>query len=504
MRKKYHLLLYTLIINLSVNSQTPSKDSVSITGHFYKLDNYNNSFLSRENFNRKLNYLFGQVAVGSSGGSDLANYATFEPLNGDFALNGYGLLSSQDNSARPVYVSLNIKAGLIGNNSTQLFNNSKLNTNSSLLMKLHFGLSRESISFLDDNRFTLNAKRDSLYKESLFKLQKVKANESSNQQQILLDSFKMNSLQNKLMSERKLLSDISDSARKYSGSASKSFDIFLDSSFKISNSIDQLITDSFKLSLKIDTVRVNRQLIHSPVHNTNESRYGQEQYLSVRDSYQQQIDSVEIKAPLQSAHFFWGTINIGFNRQKYYTYTDSLPYPNQISKQILDAFEIGLSGNFFWENFSRGNLFYASFGISRKKDNNTNELTPTEVNEEKDNDSGHVKRKITNKYNAFTEPIIEYTSWLSYVNLYYLWGKRDKSGIHLTQDFDIRRSQDVRLNTEFGYIFSFKDKKDSKTIINLETYIKFIDITNIQRNQSRFYSRNSIGVNVGLPFGYIF
>ena len=490
---------------LALNVQaahSQSRDTLVINGYPYTLINHNGQYLSDRNFNRMVNRTFGQVAVGTSGGPALTNYASADPINGQFAFNGFGSVSQKDTVAYPVYFSLSVHGNLIGTNSTELFTNSKLNTNAGAALKLHLGLSGRTISYLDNP--VLEGRRDNLLKESLFKLQRVAEVISFNKQQLAFERFSLQVVANNLRDLRKDLADVSDSAVYYRASTRGRFEKLVDTAMKISAKIEKRVVDSFNISRRLDTLITNQALIDSKVNGSIETRYGDQQYEVISRSYEQQIDSLELKAPLSKTHFFWETLTLAFNRHKYYTYTDSLVFSKRISKQILDAFEIGAALNFFWGNFNLGNLFYGNLGISRKKDNNTTDLATTEVAEETDSDSGQVKRKVVTKYNVFTEPVSEYTSWLMYLNAYYMWGKQNKSGIHLTQEVDFRESHSNRINSGLGYIFSFSDRKDNKVVINLEAYIKFLDIANAQKDKSRFYNRNIAGINIGLPFSYIF
>lgn len=504
----YSILLFPLffVTCMAYGQSFPKKvDSVQLQTKFYKLSIDTGSFLSPRNFSRTLNKLFGSVAVGADGGSGLSNNATFDPANGKFAFNGFGQLSSKDSAGWPVFMNLNINAGLQGSSVGELFNNSKLNTNVAVKLKIHVGTRRKSIFFFNEEKQALNNKRDSIFKESLYQLSLESIRINNIQVAIDRAVAKEKIINNKITSRevtRIRYAKLLASLNLVSNPDMDSLALYTDTLAKITNAQDTLRAELNKTGQSLVALRRDSALMVPS--KKGHSKYVRLKMYLAEKNLNNQIDTVELKATINAASFRWLTFNIGFSRQKYYTYDVTKAFDDRIDKQLLDAVDLGIFYNYFRQNFLEDRIFYGNIGISRVKDNNTADLSTTDISQETATSNGTgVTRKVTDKYSAYTDTIVEYKSWKVNANLYYLFGKRDKSGIHVFPEFEIRNGLDNVWNGGIGYIFSFKDKKDTKTLINLEAYIKFIDIGNVRRDASFFYNRNSIGVSVGLPFNFI-
>jgi len=506
--RMYSILLFPLFfVTCMAYGQSPlvRVDSVQLQNHYHTLSIDNTTFLSPRNFSRTLNKLFGSVAVGADGGSGLSNNATFDPANGKFAFNGFGQLSAKDSTGLPVFMNLNINAGLQGSSVGELFNNSKLNTNVAVKLKVHIGLGSKSIFFFDEEKQALNNKRDSIFRESLYQLRLASIRVNNIQTEIDRAVAKEKIIYNKISAleiTRLRYAQLLAKLNLVNNPDQDSLTLYSDTLAKITSAQDTLLAELNKTGQRLAALRSDAALMVPDA--TGYSQYVRSMMDQAERNLNNQIDTVELKATINAASFRWVTFNIGFSRQKYYTYDVTKAFDDRIDKQLLDAVDLGIFYNYFHQNFLNGRIIYGNIGISRVKDNNTADLSTTDISQETATSNGTgVTRKVTNKYSAYTDTIVEYNSWKINANLYYLFGNRDKSGVHVFPEFEIRNGLDNVWNGGIGYIFSFKDKKDTKTLINLEAYIKFIDIGNVRRDASFFYNRNSIGVSVGLPFNFI-
>lgn len=482
------------------------RDTVLIGKTPYVLKYDSAEFVSRKNLNRYVNRLFGQVAVGADNGADLTNYATFEPLNGSFSFNGFTQINKRTDTTNPVFMSMTFKGGLLNNNTMELFSNSKLNTDVSAQLKLHKGFNKKSITYLSDDQDTLSRRRDSILKKGILRLIKVRAHMEDMEAAIFNDSIRQCINTEKLKEKIAILVTVSNTLKMSGQIDADTKSKYTDSITKLRTDIQQMILDSFTIARNVESLRQELGLKAQRVNKSpyGESRYSQQHYLKVRKELQYEIDSLELKAPLKSARFTWATITLGISRKKFYTYSATKAFGEQIGKEQLDAPEVGLAIHHYSQDFLNGRIFYGNVGFSFSEKNNTALFSTIEVTDENNTSEGAITRKATNKYNAYTDNIFQYSSWLLYAHGYYLFGMESKSAIHLYPEFEIRVSEKSLWNFGVGYIFSFKDKKDGKSILNLEAFIKFIDMGNIQHADSKFYNRNTIGVSVGLPFNYIF
>jgi hypothetical protein len=497
------LLLCLVFCSFRLMAQAPTMtDSVVIGNVHYKLRVDTSKYLSYKNFKRYINNMFGQVAVGSYGGTDMANYATIEPMNGSFSFNGFGS-ATEETAAVPVFFSLNVKGRLLGNNTVALFDNSKLNTDASAQLKLHIGFPRKHISYLEDERITLLGKKDSLLKDALFQLEQVKNNMALNGGRIA--NAHKQELVNAGRQQQVQLQLNAAIAKRDAAYELDSIALYTDSCSRLQSRKDQLVLEAFRIGRKLDSLQSDAGLmgqVYDPL--SGEVVYSNRQYQRIKKALKAAIDTIETKASVASVGFFWGTVNLGFGRKKYYTYDSKLPFEDQISKRILDAVEIGGAVNYFYHAAESKRTFYGNLGLSRVRSNNIDDLSATQVDEVTQSAGGSTARTVKNSYSVYTDPVVEFKTWMYYLNLYYMWGKKDKCGLHVFPSYEDRQDLTNTWNAGFGYIFSFKDKKDNKTIINLEAFVKFLDIDNKAKADSRFYERNRIGVSVGVPFNFIF
>ncbi|MDX2046142.1 MAG: hypothetical protein SFU87_05120 [Chitinophagaceae bacterium] len=452
--------------------------------------------LSPKTFNYVFNKSFSKFATGQENSTPLSNFASFDPSNSRFLLNGFIPLKDSA-SKKPTFLSFKISGGLINGSATTLFSDKKLNTDVSIDLKYHFFFRpfSKQITYFTDEKYILKDKVEDIAKDSV--KQKTKFDLSLNENWIQKQkesinwqietvkieyekiSRKYEEVKNKIIAFKKLTPILHDSVKYYS-----------DSSASLLIKIAEKINERVNLSSRHDSLSAI---------NERKERLTEEFKENLKKVSASKRLAAELEAKINSIRYSWLSVILSLNKRKYYTYYDSLPFKDRLQKNTLDAFNIGIEWNFFSQGILLKKAHYLNFGVVKRRFNNLDELSATDIEQEIKNISNDTTRKIVKKYSAFTDIVNDFRSWLIYSNYYFFFGKSLKTGIHLFPELELRVNQKNRINSGFGFIVALNDEKKEKNTLNIETYIKFLDITNQQQAKDKFYERLEIGIRVGLP-----
>lgn len=499
--KRGIILLCCILFIIAGRANAQSVDSLWIrTNHdLDTLKKQGNALLSNRAYHKFINRVFSQVAVGPTNGANLANYASFEPVAGSFSFNGFTPINARDDGSRRMsYLNFSVKGGLDGNNVGALFSNSKLNTNVTVSLRYHFGLNKSQITYSPATKFSVVQQKIRLINQQRDEVNNFMEMIGDLNNRVQDAMAKDTMLKIKRTGEKNMLRTVRVSSLQ-SGDG------------HLADSLQHILQRITKLDGQITNQRIAVDSLLN-LRDWYQRKYVPQSsaYMHIRQALQD-IDSrytakredIEMNAYIERIHFGWFSINVDFNKQKYYTFFDTLAFNNQIEKKVLDAFNFGVMYNFFWQNISKGQILYINIGLSRLKTNNTGDLSATEINDSRTITNNDVKRLINTKYSAFTSPIVEFRAWQFYSNIYYLFGKQNVSGIHVFPEINFRNTSKTVTNLGIGYVISFNDTKKTKTLINAEAYVKFTDVGNALHQEPGFYKRNEIGISFGIPFNFI-
>jgi hypothetical protein len=463
-------------------------------------------YISNNAFTKLLNRSFSQVAVGPTNGSNLSNYASFEPVNGAFAFNGFSpIFAGKDTSKRMSFVNFSIKGNINGANVGALFSNSKLNSSVSVNLKYHFALHKPVITYDEKDKYSADEGKSKFRDIEIAQLEQLNRGLIDLDYKLQAHAWKIQALEKKISKDENALTVLRKTTAGIAASNPDSavYNKLADSCLSNYQKIQKLYVELAGQRSKRDSLKRLQVWISSPPH-IKDAADGHVRYFinDISNAIRDKRVELEVNNKLSNIQFGWMSLNVQFNKQKYYTYDQALPFNVQINESTLNAFNVGLTYNFYKQNLDNNYCFYFNVGINRLKTSNVEDLTPIDVSDEKEVIEAPTKRKSVTKYNAFTSPVEAFKAWQLYVNLYYLFGKQNVSGLHFFPEVNFRSTNNNVLNLGVGYVVSFKDKKD-KSIINAEAYVKFSDVGNSLQQEMRFYKRNEIGVSFGIPFNAI-
>jgi hypothetical protein len=199
----------------------------------------------------------------------------------------------------------------------------------------------------------------------------------------------------------------------------------------------------------------------------------------------------------------WFTATTSIGKSKLYEYNKSEPFENQINEDSRYDNSIGLAWNVYWKSNFMHQAWLFNIGLSKSLSNNTDTLSTTDITQEYayKNITGDTTRKISQKYSAYTDPIVSKRQWNLYFNTYYIFG-RNGAGLHMYSNYIKPKRSTGYFMTGIGFIVPFNPKKKDLPIINTETYIQTNDLFG-GRSSGNFKQRSEIGVKFTLPFNFI-
>ncbi len=500
------LQVYLMAITIFLSPSIIAQES----GHTEPSKKTEDVYLSRAGLNRLLNLKFGSIVTGQSSSTAIGNYASFDPANGSFVFKGsFGigdrLRNSKDSvnntqprnpdSANISYLTFRLEGDLISDSYAALFTNSKLNTHAALEMQYHLRLSKSGIHYFlhDSKALHLSKMLDSIkyYQDLhlLFSAANVRE-ELRHQHQInfQLIAYELQENQHKL-----------DSVYNRQRAAVSAADFLsVKKEIAVVDSITQLVRKK-----QLDTMKLNKD-IDSLTYIINNSFYlRQVEKEKLNSEYDKKITLLEGTAHYSSLNIWWITFIAGISKKNFYTYDTSLVFSKQVAKQELGTFRLGFAFNYYREYSETNRAWFANLGVIRYKDNNTSLLSTQEITQESvtKNSVGDTTRKISRKYNVYTDIIVESQVWSVFGNWYFIQRGKQRA-FHVYPSMDIYDHGENLMNLGLGYIVSFKNSKKDQPIINAEGYVQLQDIFNHLNSKQRLWNRNEIGVRFTLPFSF--
>lgn len=358
-------------------------------------------YLTQKGLNRVMNRAFGSLVTGQQNSTQIANYASFDPANGAFTFKGVIPVGNED-SGRLSYLSLRLGGDLISDSYAALFINSSLNTNSFIQAEWNVHLlGKEPISYLRSDRVELTIKKGLLTSDRDAKFNQIDRDLALNNENLQISTNRRTGLQydrtNKLNQHAAILARITT----ISGSS-----INLDTLKKYT---DSLSNNRKSISaIESGIMASTRQVDSINLVIANYSAYRTVLRRRVEADYNSKLSKLEDSASLTSLTLNWFTFMASTGRKKYFRFDDTQPYWQQITKEELNTYRLGIIWNFYKQSFFRKRALYLNLGFARVKDNNTIQLSAQEVVQVRTlkNSVGDTVRTVTKKYNAYSDPII--------------------------------------------------------------------------------------------------
>lgn len=460
-------------------------------------------YLSREGLNFLVNSKLASLVSGQPTGTAVANFASFEPVNGTFTFKGSVPLSRKADSSRFAFLTIRLEGDLISESYAALFRNSELNTGTVADVQLHFRFSRDikRFSYLATHAATLDLQRTMLGNERTRGL--AKASTAGNWANYISGELARNQF-NLDVIRFKIADNVLKQTAKATTISTELAKLVPDAQVIKTNSEDLAKLETEEAGFRTEEKKLFKSIDSLTIVQADLAGFRQKYINSINKKTADSIEKLEHNAVLTGVRFTWFTLIGGGSKKNFYLFNESLPFNDQIEKKEFNTFRIGLSINFYNERSFPTKAFYGNIGFLRYKDNNIKLLSTMEVAQQKviKNSTGDIIRTITKKYNSYTDPIIESTVWNIFSNAYFIHSSKSMA-LHLFPGIELVDNAKDLTNLGVGYVVSFKTEKKERPVLNAEGYIKFVDLFNNLDGRARFWNRNEIGISITLPFNFL-
>lgn len=477
-------------VNSSKTQKKDSKDKKSLEAKPKNEADFENDTL----WNKVLNRSFLSILGAKTDNSSIGNFATFDPAAGSFKFKGSIAVGKQE-SKRLSYLSLSASGDLVSDSYAALFNNTKLNTNVAIQGEWHIPLGKRKFVVDEGDLAQYRLGLKILELKSQNRLDKDGNAVFSVNNKIQESRFQQEIISSQLIKKKALLDTIRKKTdlifkARYSSDSSKA---------AWSDSLNKTVTAFDKLEKKFNELRFTIDSLQQIKDDANNILFSLDQ--KNEREFKAGKEALDLTIPLKRVNFHWLSLVAGTGKKNFYTYQPKLPFAQQINKIELVTWKYGVTWNYFRQDLLTDKIFYMNLGLVRMKDNNTGQLSTTDINQEFvfKNAAGDTTRKIAKKYTVFTDPVEEQILWNINANIYYLFGEKS-SGIHVFPSLFIPNGKENYFNIGVGYVVSFLNTKKDEPAVNAELYFQFNDLSDSAQLENKFWDRNEIGLRFSLPF----
>lgn len=457
--------------------------------------------LSSRGINRIVNKKMASLVSGPANGTSIASFASFDPANGSFTFKGSTTLINDKKSSRFAFLSLRLEGDLISDNYGILFKNTALNTNAGGEIQLHYRFKKGIRRYFAYGTQQSKLDRDKKDLDNWHVRSRVSIDESYDQNHLnrLISQY---AFQIKVLEFR--VTDNTQKQTQATGLINTELAKAVPSPIVVNNLSATLTTlegEAADFSKQIKSLKqkqdsINAILLNTPISLQLDARN------KLDRKYMDSLDVIEENVSLGALKFTWFTFIAGASEKGYYTHRPDagLPFSEQLKRETLKTFRLGLSFNYYSEEMIPSSVFYGNIGIVTYRDNNIRFLSSKQLVQERviKNAVGDTVRKASKTYNVYDDPI-ESTNVISLFSNMYFMNENRSIAFHLFPGFDFIKREKSIANLGIGFLTSFKNEKKEKPIINVEAYLKLNDLFGNHPDVSSFWNRNELGVSFSVP-----
>lgn len=479
--------------------------------------------LTQGEVNRVLNSVFNKLASTHPNPGEIASYASIDPVNAAFNLKTtFPLQPGRRKKLKDPdktfsekltmdfggisYLSFNVNGGLIDKNYAVLFSDSKLNAGINAEALYNFRIGKPRFAYFDDEWSMLALKRDQLFQRYY---QNIIAAEAQTDESAYQLNKRLLEIEDRQLSQK-------------AGDLKRSIDLLKKSidSLRVAALPAASLEDSLQAKVKKYTsvrasITQNYLALDSMARLQKYGLYSKKISLvrALNQKLQKEYDTLMAAAALIKHHTVWFTIIGGYSRKSYNTFNGNLPFDEQLQDNIIDGFKGGLAFNYLFQDRVRNRSVFLNITGLRQRTSNIGYLKATSIDQARRiiDSTGSVVRTLSSKIQAYEDPVTDKMAWSFAGHFYYLFGKRvfgfhvfpSVDFMHVAPSVDLSKDIKAFANLTFGFIMPFMNAAKNQPAINAEFYLRFNDLTNSQNLDSKFYSRNEIGISFTLPFNFL-
>ena len=448
---KYIFCIVMLIPGVLIIPVMAQSDSVS---------NQNNKGLTEEEFNRVLNLQFRNLITGQSNNS-FGSYASVD-------------INESSATFAPTFpfkkghiLSTRIKGG-VTDGFLPVFKNSSLNTNVSFGAGYHFLLrQKQSLTYSSKKLRDINKKRTEIMET--FSKDSLKITYAN----IPRELKKLDAEKNKLETEIKMYEQKLTQA---SGREEQ----------------DSLNYKAGLLKLKLKSVKRQRKEMEDD--SWKNKQFGE--LLNKRAKALKEADKSNLN--ISGFQFGWLSAEYQLRNDDFILFDPELDFADQVHDESFLSHQLKLQYSYYKWSDRNFETFYVTAGITYKYRNNLGELSSSEITETVDYDTTENKRTISSKYTVYTGNYREdINELLIDGHIYYFVFSRYPLGLHFNPGVRFTEGSVPVYNAGCGIVFSFKNVKDKKSVVNAELYYDFRDVFKAKGSSS-----NKLGLRFAFPVDF--
>jgi hypothetical protein len=459
-------------------------------------------FISTYTFNRMLRRDFSLMTTNEEGLPAIGNYAVLKlsDNNSRIALNGsfYNPFIRKGNE-RPIktILSLGLKAG-IADNVTSLFAENSVNDDVGINVRFSIiGWKRSAYVYTAYDCATMDINRGLL--TEAYDLEGRRTFIKRNALQLAIDNAQ---------AEKDKLDDTATSiANTILCIEKEQMDTRADELPALKKRRDELMQKSLVL---FDTISSKRMALRDSNFEPEEKRK------ELDKAYLQKLYDYESKyVRWKSVHIKWLDFFGDVNGTTYNILKRANPVDSQVVEEKFHLFKFGLTSNVFKSKpgsslFKWGYISRLTVQISNS--NNIKAKNKRDIENITAIDGTGYTRRVIEKLTAYEQEFKERFAFTINYQLSNFLNESRNRGISVYFSSAWKYDEFWKpftepkpyMNLGAGYFLTLLDKEKESAVINFELFMRFQDLLNADEAETQFYSRNEIGLKVGLPFRSIF
>jgi hypothetical protein len=196
----------------------------------------------------------------------------------------------------------------------------------------------------------------------------------------------------------------------------------------------------------------------------------------------------------------WFSIAYKIQNDQFKLFSTAAAPADQITDKSFVSHEFRFQYSYFRFLPSASNTYFFTGGLKYNYGNNLSHLPKTEITEVTQYGQNRTSKDI---YKAYTG---NYKEGLSEFNInaevYWFIFAKNQAAIHFFPDYDILEKQNPLLNLGVGLVFSFADQTKKGSVVNAELFYQMKDVFNTNGNDKDLFERNSVGLRFTFPINF--
>lgn len=198
----------------------------------------------------------------------------------------------------------------------------------------------------------------------------------------------------------------------------------------------------------------------------------------------------------------WFTIGYKVKHNSFNLFDGQQSFDSQAKREnyVSHAVE-GKFSWYHWKPLNSFETFFISTGLNFGISNNIADLGTVEITDTSTSTSGNVTRTAESKYNVFVGEYVEdIKETNAFFDGYWFPFYANKGAVHLNSNTQFSKEQKPIWSLTVGYLIPFKKKSEESSVVNIELFYQFRDLSNTLDVDLGAFERNIVGIRTSLPF----